>query len=238
MTHYLVDYENVHESGMKGIRSLKGDCTVHIFYTQNACRIKMDSLLVPDNVMLHFIQVSAGKQQADMHIISFLGYLIGKDSKENDYVIVSMDKGYDKAITFWNSKTGCVPHISRQESIGNISLTCNLENFSTKVLHKPALGGNTEIRFCDKGNKTQKVSSASTVNKARKALVDKFKSQGIKRSEAEFAVTAILNNKYNKNYKQKVHDQIMEQYGYRNGKRIYRNIYRLLPKQSEIIRIA
>ena len=149
-----------------------------------------------------------------------------------------MDTDYDKTITFWNGKAGCCPHISRQECIGDISLQQKTRDGSTRVFHKPADGGNTEIRFADTKEKPKNVSSHSTCSKARKALVDKFKSQGIKRSEAEFAVNVILDNKYNRNYKQKVHDRILEQYGYRNGKRIYRNIYRLLPKQSEIIRIA
>jgi len=237
MTHYLVDYENVHEGGMKGIRNLKEDCTVHIFYTRNACRIKMDSLLVPDHVMLHFIQVAAGKQQADMHIISFLGYLIGKYGNEEEYVIVSLDRDYDKAIEFWNARPGIGRKIIRSECIGE-SVTPDVQTGNaTNVFHKPAAFGNTEIRF-NGSEKKEDNSSAGSTGKARKALVNKLKSQGIKRSEAEFAVNAILENKFNKNYKQKVHDCILKKYGYKNGKRIYRSIFKLLPKQSSLSKIA
>jgi len=240
MTHYLVDYENVHENGMKGIRNLKGDCTVHIFYTFNACRIKMDSLIVPDNVMLHFIRVSAGKQQADMHIVSFLGFLIGQEKLDDRYVIVSIDRDYDKTVAFWNSRAGANNRVCRQERIEATVTGISDHRNETRVFHKPAVNKSTEIRFA-KPKKAAKVPQKNHVQiygKAARSLTAKLKSQGIKRTEAEFAVQVMLENKYRKNYKQRVYNELVRQYGVQKGKRIYCQIKDLLPKQSVLANIA
>ena len=240
MTHYLVDYENVHENGMKGIRNLKGDCTVHIFYTFNACRIKMDSLIVPDNVMLHFVRVSAGKQQADMHIVSFLGFLIGREKTDDRYVIVSIDRDYDKTVAFWNSRAGSGNRVCRQERIEN-PVTGILEHRNeTRVFHKPAGDKNTEIQFAQpkKESEVPRKNRAQACGKAVRSLIAKLKSQGIKRTEAEFAVQAMLENRYRKNYKQRVYNELVRRYGTQKGKRIYYQIKDLLPKQSVLANIA
>ena len=61
--------------------------------------------------------VSPGKQSADMHIISYLGFISGlyiSDSKCS-IIIVSKDKDYDGVIAHWKKETGF--DISKRESI-------------------------------------------------------------------------------------------------------------------------
>lgn len=54
-----------------------------------------------------------------MHLVSYLGYLLGVYGKDCSYVIVSGDKDYDNIVKFWKAEGY---HISRRETlIGNIS---------------------------------------------------------------------------------------------------------------------
>lgn len=82
-----------------------------IFFTKNAKTIDMTEIADHGEAELDMIEVPAGKQSTDIHIGSFLGYLVGKysvdDKIENcSVVIVSKDTDYDNVIKFWEKKTG------------------------------------------------------------------------------------------------------------------------------------
>jgi hypothetical protein len=53
---------------------------------------------------MKFIKVAAGKQSLDMHLISYLGYLICEHEGRAEFVIVSNDAGYDGVLRFWQAK--------------------------------------------------------------------------------------------------------------------------------------
>jgi len=116
-TVYLVDYENVNESGLAG----SGGCfdsTDHvvIFYTKFAEKIRLDVLQELSGVKFTAIRVKAGHQSLDMHLSSYLGYLIGtQEDEEVSYVIVSNDFDYDGIIEYWSDRKEV--SIQRQSSI-------------------------------------------------------------------------------------------------------------------------
>jgi len=92
--HYLVDYENVHESGIYGMDALSAEDCVYLFHTSTTDRITLSTL---DDVRawVKVILVPPGKQSLDMHLGSFLGYLIGKEADpDTKYAIVSRDTDY------------------------------------------------------------------------------------------------------------------------------------------------
>lgn len=100
-TYYLVDFENVHNEGLKNINDLKTTDHVHIFYTENAPSIRLDIALA-DGVDIIGHNVPVRKQSVDMHLVSYLGYLLGMDqSKQNAFYIISKDKDYDNIVTYW-----------------------------------------------------------------------------------------------------------------------------------------
>ena len=100
--HYLVDYENVHESGLYGIDLLTAEDSVYIFHTSSTERITL-SLLDNVRAWVKVIPVPPGKQSLDMHLGSFLGYLIGKEENpDTRYAIVSHDSDYKGIAGFWN----------------------------------------------------------------------------------------------------------------------------------------
>ena len=114
---YLVDYENVHETGLNGMDKLTPEDSVFIFHTSKNDRISLSRL---DNVQawVRVIMVPPGKQSLDMHLGSFLGYLIGKENAEMRFAIVSLDSDYRKIAEFWNDsyqspdKVRCIPGIN------------------------------------------------------------------------------------------------------------------------------
>ena len=56
---------------------------------------------------LDMIEVPAGKQSADIHISSYLGYLTGSnEGKDCSIVVISKDTDFDNIIKFWKNKTG------------------------------------------------------------------------------------------------------------------------------------
>ena len=52
-----------------------------------------------------------------MHLVSYLGYLLGVYGKECSYVIISKDKDYDNIVKFWKEEG--YPNISRKRSCRN-----------------------------------------------------------------------------------------------------------------------
>lgn len=115
--NYLVDFENVHEQGLYGMRSLAAEDCVYVFHTSGADRISLSCL---DDVLawVKVIPVRPGKQSLDMHLGSFLGYLIGREEDhETRYAVVSKDNGYRGVADFWNAacnrydKVRCIQQI-------------------------------------------------------------------------------------------------------------------------------
>lgn len=103
-TFYLIDFENVHNEGMENISTLVQTDHVHIFYTENASKISMDNVLIK-GIDIEGHKVPSRKQSLDMHLVSYLGYLLGiQQEKKCSYVIISKDKDYDNIIKFWQDK--------------------------------------------------------------------------------------------------------------------------------------
>lgn len=51
--------------------------------------------------------IKAGKQSLDMQLVSFLGYLIGKEAdEENRYFIISRDSDFVNTVSFWQDNFG------------------------------------------------------------------------------------------------------------------------------------
>lgn len=118
-TFYLVDFENVHNEGLENIDSLTKTEHVHIFSTENARNIRMD-LVFSKGIDIEGHIVPIRNQSVDMHLVSYLGYLMGKHGKQCAYVIVSKDKDYDNIVKFWQGEG--YSNIARKQKIpGNLT---------------------------------------------------------------------------------------------------------------------
>lgn len=128
-TFYLIDFENVHNEGIQNVDSLSETDHVHIFSTENAMNIRMD-ILFKRKIDIEGHIVPVGKQSLDMHLVSYLGYLLGVHGKRSAYVIVSNDKDFDNIISFWKEKG--YTNISRKSAIpGKISAQSKTVSLNT-----------------------------------------------------------------------------------------------------------
>ena len=103
-TYYLIDYENVGSEGFKGCGKLRETDIIHLFYTDNSRKIDLDIINDHGEAKLVTHKVPTGNQSADMHLGSYLGYLIGKECadqhEECKIVVISKDTGFDHIIEF------------------------------------------------------------------------------------------------------------------------------------------
>lgn len=101
-TYYLIDYENVGDDGLSNCSKLDETDHIHIFYTGNTTRINLDILNNHGDAELKTHKIPIGNQSVDMHLVSFLGYLIGiNKGKGCSYIIISKDRDYDNIVKFW-----------------------------------------------------------------------------------------------------------------------------------------
>lgn len=89
-------------TGLSGCDNLSETDHIHLFYTENAKRINLDVFESHGEAEFVTHKVPVGKQSADMHLGSFLGYIIGiNKGSDCSYVIVSKDTDFDNIIKFW-----------------------------------------------------------------------------------------------------------------------------------------
>ena len=102
MTIYLIDFENVSIGGLKGAAELGQQDLVFLFSSKNAARLTTATLATFNSTTLKFVEVPVKKQSLDMHLVSYLGYLIGTTDAEH-FIIISNDHDYDNIMDFWRA---------------------------------------------------------------------------------------------------------------------------------------
>ena len=116
-TTYYVDFENVHNEGLEGIKQLEEESQVVIFYSKKANTISIDQAIdvFDSKADVSFVKIDNGTPNAlDFQLVTML---IASLSSERDFVIVSADTGYDAAIKM--ARRMGLPHITRRSRIGN-----------------------------------------------------------------------------------------------------------------------
>lgn len=109
MKFSFIDYENL-KGNVINTLSFNTDETVYIFYTNSDTKIDMDVIahITRYTYNVKFYHVENGMKDAlDFQLSTFLGYIIGKNkdtNKDNEYVIYSADKGFDKVVNFWKTR--------------------------------------------------------------------------------------------------------------------------------------
>ncbi len=95
MGTYLVDLENVHNTGLEGMNTLSVLDDVYIFYSKNAPTIDIDKL-IDCKAKLSFIKTEVGVTNAlDFQLIAFLFKNL---KKKHTYYIISKDNGYSAIV--------------------------------------------------------------------------------------------------------------------------------------------
>ena len=132
-TFYLIDYENVKSDGLIGCDKLTKTDHIIIFFTKNAMKINMSEIANHGDAELVMIEVPAGKQSADIHIGSYIGYLAGiNKGKDCSIVVVSKDTDFDNVIKFWKDKTGVKASRTQQIKVSTPKATTAKQAATTK----------------------------------------------------------------------------------------------------------
>ena len=96
MRIFLIDYENVNSFGLAGISRLDAEDRVVLFYSQSANTLNFEIL---DEIMQSPVRTEkvnlnqSGRNALDFQLVTYLGYLIAKQSAD-DFYIISRDMGY------------------------------------------------------------------------------------------------------------------------------------------------
>lgn len=119
MAVYLIDYENVNTDGLNGISRLSAEDTVIIFYSENADRMTfgLHRRLNESKATIDIRKVDVGGSNAlDFQLGTYLGYLIALN-REEQYCIVSNDRGYNHVANFWSKQKVKVQVVSEISSV-------------------------------------------------------------------------------------------------------------------------
>ena len=99
----LIDYENVKNSGMEGVKFLNESDHVYIFYSQAFPNMKKkySEVLYASRCSIEIIKLHRkGKNGLDFYIATKLGELLGQGEK-GLFAIVSKDKGFQAVVDYW-----------------------------------------------------------------------------------------------------------------------------------------
>lgn len=256
-TYYLVDFENVGLKGLEGAEQLGAQDHVHLFSTSNAPKINTATLahFNRTNLMVHEVPVKS--QSVDMHLVSFLGFLLGCLDPIPGIVILSNDKDYDNIIQFWKNERDI--NVTRRDHFKEAApVAPKQSSVKAKVADKGASKGKAAVSGKEKpaaketpqakkskaaiAEKTAaaKEKALAAVEKAAKAVEPKDKTAVnnavLKTLSAakydndivSFCASQVTKLFAEKNGKQQIYRSIISKYGQEKGLDIYRHIKKLL----------
>ncbi len=106
MAIYLIDFENVHSDGLKGIEQLDRKDECYIFYSEHAgvLTFNMHKKITESCAKIYYVEAQVGMKNAlDFQLVSYLGYML-REKPEETYCIISNDKAFELVSKFWQEK--------------------------------------------------------------------------------------------------------------------------------------
>lgn len=103
---YLVDSENVGDLWVTHVLALaEEEDEIVVFYTQKSPHMGYDTLrkLLADGRDVDFIKCVEGKNALDFQLVTELGYRLGGQKEECEYIMVTNDTGFDAVVQYWKN---------------------------------------------------------------------------------------------------------------------------------------
>ena len=250
-TYYLIDFENVGLKGLEGAEKLGPQDHVHLFSTRNAPKINTATLAHFNGTNLLVHEVPAKSQSVDMHLVSFLGYLLGSCQPVPTIVILSNDTDYDDICQFWKTERSISvvrrdrfeePKPSAQKTTTAKTKSANKAVVKEKpqtVTEKAPVKNKPQVQAKEKAPAKVTV-QPETKEKPVKALEPKdktavnntvLKTLSAAKYENEivsFCASQVTKLFAEKNGKHQISRSIISKYGQEKGLDIYRHIKKLL----------
>ena len=222
MNIYLVDFENVNESALIGIKNLKSDDSVFIFHGEQLKTISLDITkeMVDSEGNIDFLSThKTGKNYLDFQLSTYLGYLIAKNKKAN-YYIISKDSGFDSVIDFWKNRKIT---IIKQDSLiiktvkqPSNNVTDNKKTNSNNITIQPK---NTKSKE-SQPEIPSKILPEEYREKIKSAIIVNNLPNKISNNDYEFICNAICPNKS----KEKFNNALVKKMGNAKSSLIYKHI--------------
>lgn len=134
---FLVDYENVGESGLKGIEVLNNHDRIVIFYSKGCKRISVRSVHMIERANCEFEIIALrtqGKNALDYYIAAYIGELLGSNCTQN-MAIISKDKGFQAVCDYVKIRMPKQLHIYFRQTIESAIISMNEPDERTRQLN-------------------------------------------------------------------------------------------------------
>ena len=234
-TYYLIDFENVGLKGLEGAEKLSAQDHVHLFSTRNAPKINTATLATFNGKNLVVHEVPAKSQSVDMHLVSYLGYLLGKHDPAPAIVILSNDTDYDDIVQFWKTELNVIvvrrdhfedPKPSApKKAAGKAKATGKAAAKEKAPASEKAPAAREKAPAKEKAPKPVEPKDKTAVNNAVLKTLSAAKYDNEIVSFCASQVTKLFTEK---NGKQLIYRSIISKYGQEQGLEIYRQIKKLL----------
>ena len=248
-TYYLIDFENVGLKGLEGAEKLGTQDHVHLFSTRNAPKINTATLAHFNGTNLLVHEVPAKSQSVDMHLVSFLGYLLGKNNPVPTIVILSNDTDYDDICQFWKTERSI--HVVRRDHFEEqkpavqkkaaaktkSSNKTAVKDKSQAVKEKAPVKDKPQAQIKEKTPAKEKVppkeKAIKPVEPEDKTAVNNAVLKALSAAKYDneivsFCASQVTKLFAEKNGKQLIYRSIISKYGQEQGLEIYRQIKKLL----------
>lgn len=136
MAIYLIDFENVHSDGLKGIEQLERKDECYIFYSEHAgvLTFNMHKKITESRAKIYYVEAQVGMKNAlDFQLVSYLGYML-REKPEETYCIISNDKAFELVSKFWQEKGVSVTSAVALDKAANAAHYSKISNELEKLL--------------------------------------------------------------------------------------------------------
>lgn len=228
-TYYLIDFENVGLKGLEGAEKLSAQDRVHLFSTRNAPKINTATLATFNGKNLVVHEVPAKSQSVDMHLVSYLGYLLGKHDPTPDIVILSNDTDYDDIVLFWKTELNVTvvrrDHFEDPKPSAPKKAAGKAKATGKTAAKEKAPASEKAPAAKEKAPKPVEPKDKTAVNNAVLKTLSAAKYDNEIVSFCASQVTKLFTEK---NGKQLIYRSIISKFGQEQGLEIYRQIKKLL----------
>ncbi len=232
-TYYLIDYENVGCEGLSGCERLSKTDFIHLFYTDNSRKIDLDIINNHGEAKLITHKVPTGKQSADIHLSSYLGYLLGTECAALEY---AAQEDTDEKYT--NEKHTNEEHTNQNHIDWDYTTR---EKYKFVIISKDT-GFDHIIQFWRDEKKAEisrreKISgkqsaqkiididtSAKKSQQVRQQIASTLHNAGMSKEVVNYVSCLIEQNAGEEKRKQEIHNAVVSKYGNEKGREIYRSI--------------
>ena len=221
MNLYLIDYENVTDTGFMGVKELTAEDTVIVFYSQHTKNISFERHIELSQSPAHFEYIKilkTGKNYLDFQLSTYLGFLIGKDKPEHVYIITN-DTGYDSVIDFWSDKNIAPQMVVRKQKPDAASAQTSSVASTSAAPTRPATSG----------RKTKASASPDLPEAWRKKVRMAVKSDKLAPSSYSVVYRAISGSQN----KTELNNQLVKAFQSSKGGRVYGHVREIFEQYSK-----